>query len=235
MAAELKRRILDTLPRQLILDLLDMAGARTLAAHKLVRDQTDLTGRKARELEGQARFRLMEKGFQDVCELHGAVALAGSVIPGTDLRFFQPFMRFGAADPGLVLGFASMPARAEIPAKNQSRLAGVSLNCHLTPMLDLDDKSPKPGDIFVLFLVARDPANAGKLEEVAIGVIDTDYSSYLFYESVENLVAGYATGGLSSPEAPEVTLPLVKLKTKRKNFKPPETPDSDDEAGKGDA
>lgn len=48
-------------------------------------------------------------------------------------------------------------------------------------------------------------------------------------------MAGYATGGPSSPEAPEVTLPLVKLKTKRKNFKPPETPDSDDEAGKGDA
>ena len=235
MAAELKRKILDTLPLQLVLDLLDMAGARTLAAHKLVRDQTDLTGRKARELEGQARFRRMEKGFQDVCELHGAVALAGSVIPGTDLRFFQPFMRFGAADPGLVLGFASMPAPAEIPAKNHSRRAGVSLNWHLTPMLDLDDKSPKPGDIFVLFLVARDPANAGKLEEVAIGVIDNKYSGYLFYEAVENLVAGYAAGGPSSPETQEVPPPLVRLKTKRKNFKAPETPDLGDEAGKGDA
>jgi len=235
MAAELKRRILDTLPRQLILDLLDMAAARTLAAHKLVREHTDLTGRKARELEGQARFRLMEKGFQEVCELHGAVALVGSVIPGTDLRFFQPFMRFGSAGPGLVLGFASMPGRTEIPAKNQSRLAGVSLNYHLTPRLDLDEKSPKPGDIFVLFLVARDPANAGKLEEVAIGVIDANYSSFLFYESVERLVAGYAEHGSGSSDASEPPPPLVTLRPKRKNFRGSEPPDPDGQEGKGEA
>jgi len=230
MADELKRRLIATLPRHLVLDLLDMATARTLAAHELVRDGTDLSGRSARALEGQARFRLMEKGFQDVCEQHGAVAVEGGMIPGTNLRFFQPFMRFSGTKFGVVLGFASMPARAEVPSKNQSRVAGVSLNYYLTPRLDLDDKGPKPGDIFVLFVVARDPARAGKVEEVAIGVIDAEYASYLFYEPVETFIAGYAES-IESPVKGVDVAHLVTLKTKRKTYKPPEVPDSEDDTG----
>jgi hypothetical protein len=232
MSDDIKCRLITALPRHLVLDLLDMAVARTLKAHELVRDGTDLSGRGARALEGQARFRLMEKGFQVVCEQHGAVALEGGVIPNTDLRFFQPFMRFGGSEAGVVLGFASMPARHEMPVKNQSRAAGVSLNYHLTPRLDLDDQGPKPGDIFVLFLVARDPGRAGKIEEVAVGVIDAEYAGYLFYEPVETFVAGYATPTevTDADARPE----LVRLKTKRKQFKPPEVPDPKDKAG-GDA
>lgn len=226
MVDDFKRRLITTLPRHLVLDLFDMATARTLKAHELVRDGTDLRGRSARALEGQARFRLMEKGFQDVCEQYGAIALDGGVIPGTDLRFFQPFMRFGGVGPGVVLGFASMPSRKELPTKNQSRASGVSLNYYLTPRLDLDGKGPKPGDIFVLFLVARDPGRAGKVEEVAIGIIDAKYAGYLFYEAVENFIAGYV-------EPVEMADPakLVSLKAKLKAFKPPEVFGSGNQAG----
>lgn len=76
-ADEIKARIVSTLPRDLLIDLLDTAVARARQAHELIRDNTDLTGRSARGLEGQARFRLMEKGFQDTCELHGGCGWKG--------------------------------------------------------------------------------------------------------------------------------------------------------------
>ncbi|MFS8038318.1 hypothetical protein ACI7BZ_15425 [Xanthobacter sp. AM11] len=233
MSDEIKHKITVTLPRELIIDLFDVAVARTREAFELIRDNTDLSGRSARALEGQARFRLMEKGFQDTCEQHGGVRLDGDVIPGTDLRYYQPFMRFGGDKPGVLLGLASMPARSELPTKNRSRLAGVTLNYRLTPRLDLDgtSASPQPGDVFVLLLFARDAGRAGHVDEVAIGVIDAEYAGYLVYESVENFLADYATESALGTEQPST---LVTLKKVRKAFKPPETPEADDAAEAGE-
>jgi len=225
MAVNIKARLQASLTRDLLLDLVDMATARAHSAHELVRDHTDLKGRSARGLEGQARFRLLERGFEDVCETHGGVAIASGVMPGTDLRFYQPFMRFGGSEPGVVLALASMPYAKELPVKNQSRLAGISLNRVLTPELDFGDASPKPGDIFVLFLVARDSARAGKIEEMALGVIDSEYKTYLTYEIIEDFLTGYTTpeepvGGDSGPQDGGAT--LVRLKAKRGQYRPAE-------------
>ena len=227
---EIKARIVATLPRDLILDLFDVAVSRAREAHELVQ-RTDLTGRSARGLEGQARFRLMERGFETACEQHGGVPLEGDVIPGTELRYFQPFMRFGGQGAGVLLGLASMPARREIPNKNRSRLAGVSMNHVVSASLDLDGNGgiPKPGDIFVLLMFARDRDQGGRVDEVAIGLIDSDYATFLFYESIERFLEGYAgsdapTGDDSPPP------PLVTLKKVRKTFRPPEAPNSDDDA-----
>lgn len=226
---EIKARVVGTLPRDLIIDLLDTAVSRARQAHELIRDNTDLSGRSARGLEGQARFRLMEKGFQDACEAHGGLRLEGDIIPGTDLRYFQPFMRFGGDGPGVLLGLASMPEPRELPTKNQSRLAGVTLNYRLTPRLDLedDDSTAQPGDIFVLLLFARDPSQGGRLQEVAIGVIDTEYQGYLAYETVESLMKAYAPSIAEADTVPDGE-PLVRLKRKPKAFRPPEQPDSDE-------
>lgn len=236
MTLNLKAKLLASLPRELLLDLADMAIARAFAAHELVREHTDLKGRSARGLEGQARFRLLERGFEDVCELHGGVAIGGGVMPGTDLRFYQPFMRFGGGEPGVVLALASMPYAKELPVKNQSRLAGISLNRFLTPQLDFGEASPKPGDVFVLFLVARDPARAGKIEEMALGVIDAEYKAYLSYEVVEDFLTGYTTpdgpdGDDGGPSGGEGT--LVRLKAKRGQYRPAEEEvvESDAESG----
>ena len=218
-ADEIKARIVSTLPRDLLIDLLDTAVARARQAHELIRDNTDLTGRGARGLEGQARFRLMEKRFQDTCELHGGMRLEGDVIPGTDLRYYQPFMRFGGDRSGVLLGLASMPEPKELPTKNQSRLAGVTLNYHLTPRLDLDGDggTAKPGDIFVLFLFARDPSQGGRLQEVAIGVIDTGYQGFLAYETVETFMEAYAPPSTETERAPE-SQALVTLKKDTQGF-----------------
>lgn len=228
---EIKARIVSILPRDLLIDLLDTAEARARQAHELIHDNTDLTGRSARGLEGQARFRLMEKGFQDTCEMHGGVRLEGDVIPGTDLRYYQPFVRFGGDQPGVLLALASMPEPRELPTKNQSRRAGVTLNYYLTPRLDLegDGGTAKSGDIFVLFLFARDPSRGGRLQEVAIGVIDAGYQGFLAYETVETFMEAYAPPSTETESAPE-SLPLVTLKKTPKPFRPPEQPDSDEDA-----
>ncbi|MGB3415611.1 MAG: hypothetical protein WBA36_02965 [Mesorhizobium sp.] len=228
---EIKARIVGTLPRDLLIDLLDAAAARARQAHELIHDNTDLTGRSARALEGQARFRLMEKGFQDTCELHGGMRLEGDLIPGTDLRYYQPFMRFGGDQPGVLLGLASMPEPKELPTKNRSRLAGVTLNYNLAPRLDLEGNggTAKPGDIFVLFLFARDPSQSGRLQEVAIGIIDAEYQGFLAYETVETFMGAYAPPVTETEAIPE-SLPLVKLKKAPKAFKSPEQQDSDEVA-----
>lgn len=226
---EIKALIVDVLPRDLMIDLLDTAVARARQAHELIRDNTDLTGRGARGLEGQARFRLMEKGFQDTCELHGGLRLEGDVIPDTSLRCYQPFMRFGAGGSGVLLGLASMPGPRELPTKNQSRLAGVTLNYSLIPTLDFDGagRGAKPGDIFVLLLFARDPSQGGRLLEVAIGVIDAKYEGFVAYETVETFMVAFApphSADDDSPMAPS----LVTLKRTPKAFKPPEYPEADE-------
>ena len=42
----------------------------------------------------------------------------------------------------------------------------------------------------LFFLVSRDHERAGKIEEVAIGVISSNYANFLFYEPVEKFLSG---------------------------------------------
>lgn len=219
------RRLRAALPRELLLDLADMTAARSLSAYKLAVDHTDLKGRGARSFEGIARFLLLERGFEDICSYHGGMAIEGGVMPDSDLRFFQPFMRFGGEGPGVVLALASMQSPKELPIQNKSRTAGISLNKHLTPELDLGVSSPKPGDLFVLFLVARDRDRAGMIQEMAIGVIDGKYEAYLRYDVLDELVAGYSSPEVrtdSEPASEESRQSLVRLKRVPAKYVPPE-------------
>lgn len=233
MQNEILNRLVEILPRDLLLDLVDISAARALAAHETIRDRFPyLNGKNARAAEGQVRFRILEQGFQMVGEQYGGMLLDGGLIEGSDLRIFQPFIRFGSSDkPGIVLGLASMPVRGELPSKNMSRTAGVTLNYKLTPRLPLDERDPKPGDIFVLFLVARDPARAGYIEEIAIGIIDAEYKSFLFYESMETFMARYAPADKPVQENGDAVQqpPLVRLKGRPVAFKPPESLENDKE------
>ena len=52
------------LKRGLILALEDRTRAETLKASLLVRDHAGLDKKRGRELEGQARFRRVEQGFE---------------------------------------------------------------------------------------------------------------------------------------------------------------------------
>lgn len=174
----------------------------------------------------------MEQGFQETCELHNGKLLEGGLIPRTDLKIFQPFMRFENGKHGIIFGLAAIPEPKVIPVKNKSRVAGVSLNFHLSPRLDLDGSGPKVGDIFALLLVARDREQAGKIEEVAVGVIDSKYESYLFYEPLEVFLSGHADKPKFSEAASSTKRgSAVSLKKKITPFVPPEAPAKKDETG----
>jgi hypothetical protein len=226
--ANLKRILLDVLPKDLLLNLYEMAEARALRAFELIRDGTTLDRKRAKEAVGQVRFRMQEQGFQDVCEQGGGTALFGGLIPGSDMRVFQPFMRFQGAHNGVILGLATMPEPRKIPVKNQSRSAGVTLNYELSPRLDLDGSDPKIGDIFVLFLIARDPLHAGRIEEVALGIVNSAYTDFIFYEPIDEFMRGYAEPEIA--DVSDLPPPTITLRNVAKPFVPPEKQDDADDA-----
>lgn len=232
---DVRRAILDALPKDLLLDLEDRLRAEAHKAHEIVRRELPLNAKRSREAEGQIRFRLQEQGYEEVVQAHGGHLLVDGVMLGTELKVFQPFARFAGPDIGVVLGFATMPERRKVPPKNMSRAAGVTLNIHLQPSLLDDENSPQPTDMFALFLTARDRERAGLIEEIAIGVIGSDYKDFVFYESLEKFMGGYAADPVEpkQPDPSEEGLgKIVKLRQTRKPFVPPELkPDNDAEEG----
>lgn len=228
MEQHIRRRFPPALFKSLLLDLEDRLRASALQAYTMVRDHAGLDPKESRELEGQARFRMMEKAFRDSCAIHGGLRLANDIIPLTDLKVFQPFMSFEHHGQGIILGLAAMPEAKALPVKNMSRKAGVTLNYSLSPRLDLDGTGPKIGDIFILFLVARDREKAGKISEFAIGVIDAGYQQYLFYEPLDKYLEGHADDPVIAPFPLAGTVakgPIISLKKTITQYVPPEQPD----------
>lgn len=238
MADQIKNHLRRALHKGLILDLEDRVKAEAVKAFEMIRDHSGLDKKRAREAEGQARFRMMEQGFEEVCAFHGGHLLEGCVIPHTELKVFQPFMCFEVDGKGIILGLAAMPEPKTVPVKNKSRLAGVSLNYDLSPRLDLDGKGPKIGDVFGLLLVSRHREKAGQIEEIAVGVVDSKYESYLFYEPLDKFLSGHGDAPVASPKpsAPPAARPAattVSLKKVVIPFVPPEAPRREDEGDTG--
>jgi len=113
-----------------------------------------------------------------------------------------------------------MPEPSKLPHVNRSRSAGVTLNYLLTPRFDFDGTAPQQGDVFVLFLVARDPKHGGKIEEIAVGVIDAAYNHYVIYLKAEEMLAAFADGA-ADKQAEVVATPT--LKATPRTFVAPET------------
>jgi hypothetical protein len=232
MTGQIKDSLRKALHKDLVLDLEDRVKAEALKAFEMIRDHSGLNKKRAREAEGQARFRMMEQGFEEVCALHGGHRLEGDLIPHTELKVFQPFMRFEVDGKGTILGLAAMPEPKLVPTKNKSRLAGVSLNYYLSPRLDLDGKGAKIGDVFGLLLVSRHREKAGQIEEVAVGVVNSEYDSYLFYEPLDKFLRGdgYSTSPAPEPSTPPMVGPrnaTVSLKKVVIPFVRPEAPDGE--------
>ncbi|MBN9084556.1 MAG: hypothetical protein BGP04_25075 [Rhizobiales bacterium 62-17] len=213
-----------TFAKGFLLNLEDALRADAMKARDIVRDHSGLKDRRrARGAEGQLRFRMMEERFEELCKEYGGKILEGGVIPDTDLNVFQPFCRFETEGRGFIFGLAAMPEPKAIPPKNKSRLAGVSINCHLLPGL-FDTGGPKIGDVFVLLLVARDRDRAGLIEEMAIGILDSKYESFLFYEPLEKFVSDHLEVPTEPSLSPVSAAPSVTLKKGVAPFVPPEAP-----------
>lgn len=224
MTDEIKKRLPPEFFKDIFLDLEDRCRAEALKAFEMIRDHANLDKKRSRAVEGLARFNMMEKGFQEVCELHGGQLLVDGIIPSTDLKVFQPFMRFDVEGQGIILGLAAMPEPHALPVKNKSRLAGVTLNYCLQATLDLDGAGPKIGDVFVLFLFSRDRERGGRLEEIAVGVINSKYDQFLYYEPLDKYLEGHADKPAPTPIAPENRTAELRLKPQTRPFIPPEAP-----------
>jgi hypothetical protein len=235
MTSPIRSRLRAVLPRDLFIDLEDRLRAESVKAHEMIRDHSGLMRKRAREAEGQARFRMCEQGFEEVCALQGGHLLEGGVIPMTDLRIHQPFMRFEQGRQGVILALATMPETGSLPVANKSRLAGVSINYDLSLRLDLDGKGPKASDIFAVLLVARDRERAGKIEEIALGVIGSNYENFLYYEALDGLLADAADVEADIEAMPPAEImtpaPQVTLKKGVTPFVPPEAPKPENEEG----
>ena len=232
----IRARLRQVLPRDLFIDLDDSVRAGSLKAFAVIRDHAGLKKkRNARGAEGQLRFRILEEDFETTCATHGGRLLDGGVLPNTDLKIHQPFMRFEQDGQGVILALATMPETGALPAKNKSRVAGVTINYDLSLRLDLDGSGPKLGDIFAVLLVARDRERAGKIEEIALGVIETNFESYLYYEPLDGVLADEADVERDDPPAPpaEATppAPQVTLRKVVRPFVPPEAPTTDGNEG----
>jgi hypothetical protein len=240
MPHPIHRHLRLVLLRDLLIDLDDAGRAGSLKAFEVIRDHAGLRKkRNARGAEGQLRFRILEEDFEKTCALHGGRLLDGGVMPNTDLVVHQPFMRFEQDGHGVILALATMPATGELPVRNKSRAAGVTVNYNLSPRLDFDGAGPKVGDIFAVLLVARDRERAGKIEEIALGVIDSGYKSFLYYETFDGFLAD-ADGSQTEefvdlPVVIEPPKPAVTLKRVVTPFVPPEAPklDKADDGGEG--
>ena len=221
------------LTKDLLLSLEDGLKGEALKARDVVRNHSGLKDwRRARSAEGQLRFRMMEERFEEICQHHGGKLLDGGVIPTTGLKVFQPFCRFEVDGRGIIFGLAAMPEPKTLPSKNKSRLAGVSINCHLTPGL-FDKDGPKMGDVFVLLLVCRDRERAGMIEEMAIGIVDSKYESFLFYEPLGRFLRGHGEAPAAPPPPPSPPTSPVLLKKGITPFVPPEAVPTEEEKNTG--
>lgn len=230
---DLAGRLKGCLPRGLILDLDDHFRASALKAWHVVRDHSGLNKKRARRIEGVTRFQMLEQDFETVSALHGGVEISG-VLPGSNLKIFQTFFRFGPHNgPGVVIGFAMMPESNKLPTQNITRRAGVTLNIHLSPAFDLDGRGMRDGDLFAAFLVARNPARAGHILQMAVGVIECTFEQFLFYETLDKFLSDEADApdvGPANPPPSPAGVGSLRIRTATP-YVPPEFGSEDEEKG----
>lgn len=211
--SEFAARIRAKVPRQFWADAKAAFVLRTKAANSVIKDNTDLSARRAAKAEGMLRFQSLEQGFETLGSLHAAENLLQKALPGIDSPVYQPFQRFD----DVIVGFAMHTEGGKLPPRNKSRGAGAQLNFDFTEHLELE--THKATDVlFVVLMAARDKAIAGGIESIELGVIDPSYDHFLYCEKIDVFLAGYEAA--PKPPAPDTT-PLVKL---RKSPTPPRHP-----------
>ena len=85
----------------------------------------------------------------------------------------------------------------------------------------------------MLLLVARDRERAGLIEEMAIGIVDSKYESFLFYEPLGKFMSGHGEEPIAPAPRPLSPAPTVVLKKGVTPFVPPEVPAPDEKKDTG--
>jgi hypothetical protein len=186
-ALDAKARIRASVPRPALIDYSDTVRAvRSSAARHAV--QVGLEGGSATQLTGYEAHKVFERKLRGIAIAHGGGSQDGGFFPDTTLRNFQVLAQHGCV---LIARATIFEVRA-LPSACTSRRNGSSLNWPYSRQEGLfpRERSDDP-TIFALLLTCRDKELRGKYHEVAIGVIEPDYSGFIFYEDVDSFIAGY--------------------------------------------
>jgi hypothetical protein len=149
-----------------------------------------LNGSRAARVIGYAAHELTEHRLAALADRFGGLVINGSHFPGTELRSYQVVAHYGR----VLLGRATIADRRELPTRNITRSNGASLNRPFTLKPELPGLLPAPAVdsvLYALLLTCRDRRDASKLFEVAIGIIENDFSGFIFYQEIDQFIAGY--------------------------------------------
>jgi hypothetical protein len=180
-----------------LIDLADEARAcRKIAAEHAL--YMGLTGKSANRITGMATYELMEKRLYELTESVGGFPLEAGCFPGTTLRNYQTLGRHGR----VLIGRASMSEIGALPSANLTRTHGAMLNSSYGTQPYLDGLAPASTEelLYVLLLTCRDSRSVKDLAEVAIGVLEPDFSGFIMYETIDRFLGGY--GAIPDPATP---------------------------------
>jgi hypothetical protein len=218
VALDAKARFRASVPRHALIDLVDTVKAvRSSAARHAF--QVGLEGGSATQLTGYEAHKVFERKLRRIAAISGGDSQDGGLFPGTELRNFQVLARFGS----VLLARASIFEVRALPSACTTRKNGSSLNSPFSHQEELF--SLERGDdptMFALLLTCRDKEVRGRYHEVAIGLVEPDYSGFIFYEVADSFIAGYGTSGASGETskdemtargAPQLDIKLRNVKT----------------------
>jgi hypothetical protein len=236
-ALDAKARFRAKVPRDAMISLGEGVRAiRSSAARRAL--QIGLIGRSATEVTGYETHKVMERKLASIAAAYGGTSREGGFFPQTELRNFQMLADFGS----VLIARASIVEVRALPPRCTTRTNGSELNFPYSHQDDLfrppmSDEPP----MFALLLTCRDKEVRGKYHEVAIAVIEPDYSGFIFYEDVDTFIAGYTKGSESADDPTSETDTAapdgfqIKLRDVKKPFEGGEHPQlPEEESGQDD-
>jgi hypothetical protein len=85
--------------------------------------------------------------------------------------------------------------------------------------------------VHLLLLTCRDRNDVTRLIDVAVGVIEPDFSEYIFYESVDRFCEGYDESGGEPMVPPAPKGPILSLRRGAAPFVGPESKPGENDEG----
>lgn len=180
------------IPRSVMLDHAEAPGAARKMAAASAR-ALGLSGLAARRSTGFDAHLVMEQRLIELCQNAGGVVVEGRVFPGTELKLHQPLTRYGR----VLLGRATIHERRGLPSANVTRRNGAQLNRCLTGDL-FDPETDSEAPFHVLVLTLPDFHDIEKIAATYIAVISPIFDSALLMEEIDDFIAGYDEGAITS-------------------------------------
>lgn len=215
MAADTVKRIIrDDVGKDKLIDVADLLRStrKTAGEHA---GAMGLAGRQALRIAGFGAYEIQTKLLPELTLLQGGFVIEDDNFPGTELRSFQPICRYGR----VLFGKASIPDPGELPTRNVTRSNGAKVNVpHGTAAFlpGLEPPAPTKDVVYVLLLTCRDRNDPARYQHVAIAALEPDFSGFIFYEPLDQFIAGYGeidsgtATGATTPAAASLGLELKK-------------------------